>query len=460
MSKPEVQVFSTPGHIAEKKYIFNVLIEDFLNLSYSFEVSNESSQFLIRKGNSKIIIPDIFFTHLYKEKTPESPNTQEISVQCEQLIDQILPAWFVQNESDSLNITKNSERLPVDVIGMAFFLLSGYADIHFSEQDEHLRYKGKTSFVVKNNLIDRPIIQEWFLVIANLLYGVEKLKPRKQIPAYSKHVSHDVDQPFEYLDYTRSRLLKRILGDLLIRRNVNKVKKRYRLYRAVKTGNYNADPYNNFSEIIDILKANDIKSTFFFVSGKNESEHDVLYNIEHQAIKNIIKRIHKAGHLLGLHPSYNTLHSPELLREEVQKLQNVCDVLDLQIEINATRKHYLRWDWHSTAKDLQDAGIKHDYTVGYADRSGYRTGVAFPYRGFDWKEKKSLDIKLHPLIVMEASLLSDKYMGLSLEQAEEKLVSYHNQLKRLGGEYVVLWHNNRLVVSQEMKSYKKLLSLQ
>ena len=45
---------------------------------------------------------------------------------------------------------------------MAFFLLSGYADIYFSKKDKFGRNVGESSFIVQNDLIDRPIIQEWF----------------------------------------------------------------------------------------------------------------------------------------------------------------------------------------------------------------------------------------------------------------------------------------------------------
>ncbi|MDR9417013.1 MAG: polysaccharide deacetylase family protein [Gracilimonas sp.] len=458
MSAPEVHVIFTPTNLSEKKYIFDVLIKDFLQLSYTYEVNSKAKSFLIQKGNNKVLIPDIFFSKKYDSDLPELPSLKEIQVKLSSYLTQKIPAWFIDDKSNSFSVNEHSEKLPADVIGMAFFLLTGYADIHFSEKDEHMRSKGETSFVVQNNLIDRPFIQEWFRVIAQMLYVEEQVRPGKQIPGYSKHVSHDVDQPFEYLFYTKPRLVKRLTGDLLARKSFRLAKSRFKKYRMVKKGNYLSDPYNNFEELISLLKKEGIKSTFFFVSGENKSKYDVHYEINHPALKKIIKALYETGHRIGLHPSYDTMNDEEKLKSELKALKEVCNSIGVKAEIDQTRKHYLRWDWKKTPSILQKAGIKHDYTVGYADRTGFRTGVAFPYRAFNWQEMKSLDIKLHPLIVMEASLLSEKYMGLTLEQAEEKIVHYHEQLQQIGGEFVLLWHNHWLL-DEKLNLFKTFLRL-
>lgn len=459
MSQPDIKVILTDEYFHEKKYIFDVLIEDYLGLTYSIEIDQHATHYTLQKEGERVLIPDVFFANQYVVPIKTEPILAHVDIEIEGVSSPNLPFWFFREETPLGVIDNQNKTLPADIIGMAFFLLSGYADIHFSEKDEHQRNVGKTSFVATQNLIDRPIIQEWFIVLAQLLYGEEFIVSGKQVPGYTKHVSHDVDQPFEYLFYTKIRLVKRMVGDLVVRKSVSLAKKRFNKYMGIKSGDYDADPYNNFSELLEILRKEGVNSTFFFVSGDNSSEYDVLYDIEHPAIKYIIKNIHKAGHAIGLHPSYKTQHNGELLKKEVNKLEQVCALIGIEVNIDRSRKHYLRWDWEQTAEILQEAGIKHDYTVGYADRTGYRTGVAFPYRGFSWQNKKILTIKLHPLIIMEASLLSEKYMGLSLEQAKEKIIRYHNQLKQLGGEFVLLWHNNRLNDSNEMKLFLRFLIL-
>lgn len=451
-----VKITSSPHCISEKQFVFDVMIRDFLKLDYALEILDEADGYSITFEEKQILIPDVFFDQIYKKDHKLLPEVEAYQTGYDNASLDKLPGWFAnkQRTNDS-----GIRTLPVDVIGMAFFLMSGYADIHFAEKDTHQRRIGSTSFIAKKNLIDRPIIQEWFTVLAGHLFGDEELKPGKKLPAYSKHISHDVDQPFEYLNYSKTRLIKRLAGDVLVRKKPKKAKKRYQLYKKVKDGNYRVDPYNNFNEIVRLLEKHDLKSTFFFISGKPKSEYDAIYDIEHPAISDILKQVHTAGHEIGLHPSYKTRHNPDLLRKEVQKLRMVCKSLGIDAPIETSRKHYLRWDWRYTPRILQKTGIKHDYTLGYADRTGYRAGVAFPFRAFGWESKESLEIKLHPLIVMEASLLAEKYMGYTVKEAGQKIVFYHNQLNRLGGEFVLLWHNHELIEPEKLTLFKKFLSL-
>ena len=85
-----------------------------------------------------------------------------------------------------------------------------------------------------------------------------------------------------------------------------------------------------------------------------------------------------------------------------------------------------------------------DFTVGYADRSGFRVGVAFPYSAFDWNTKEKLKLKLHPLIIMECTLLSPEYIGLSYEESYQIIDKYCSVLTESGGEFMLLWHNHLL----------------
>ncbi len=458
MTDQVLKITSGPGFRSEKQFIFDVFIKDFLKLDYNLEIHEEADFYSIAHGDKQVLIPDVFFGHVYDKDVLTQPEVNSYPTGVDGLSLSELPGWYSGMGKTSVTDShKNS--LPVDVIGMAFFLMSGYADILFAEKDMHERRIGGTSFVVKKNLIDRPIIQEWFTVLAWHLFGGEETRPGKKLPAYSKHVSHDVDQPFEYLNYSKARLMKRVSGDVLLRKSLKKARKRYQLYKNVQQGNYQIDPYNNFRELVKLLEKHDVASTFFFISGEAQSEYDALYDIEHPAISGILRHVHTAGHKIGLHPSYRTRHNPDLLKKEVQKLQNFCDFLGLDTKIETTRKHYLRWDWKHTPLILQKAGIKHDYTLGYADRTGYRAGVAFPFRAFDWKSRAALEIKLHPLVVMEASLLATKYMGYSVNEAGKKIAFYYNQLSRLGGEFVLLWHNHELIEPKKLTLFKNFLSL-
>ncbi|MBO6794885.1 MAG: polysaccharide deacetylase family protein [Balneolaceae bacterium] len=439
-----VKIITGSNFAQEKHFILSVFVEDFLGMHLDMEFLVEKTGYELIYQSNCVQLNDVFFgDNYFNDKTHQ--NLKSFNLKGNEL-----PAWFydVNTELD----------IKVDIFGMAFFIMSGYADIHFSQNDEFERNIGYSSFLVQKQLIDRPIIQEWFTVLACELLQLSEtdfLSNR----LYSKHVSHDVDQPFEYLNYTYRRLLKRLIGDVVIRRDFNLAIERVKFFHKVKGGDFESDPYNNFEELIDLLAAFDIRSAFFFVASDNDHPNDVNYQIHQKPIKQIVKKVHNAGHKIGIHPSFNTLGCSDKLSEEVKALNTVLNELQIKSLVNESRKHYLRWDWKTTPKELSDAGIEHDYTVGYADRTGFRAGVAFPYSAFDWINKKILPIKIHPLIVMECSLLNEGYMGVSYKEASEIIGTYHTILKKLGGEFVFLWHNHLLIDKKDIQLFNYFLGL-
>lgn len=447
------KVISSPGFYLEKQYVFDVLIRDCFGKEYEFLVEEKLKSFEIFFNENKVTIPDIFFSSYY-EKTEQEPEVRNYKTGSEISYLKELSGWFGQDEEDvnSLNT------FPIDIIGMAFFLLSGYADIKYSKRDDLERDIGNSSFVVRKSLIDRPIIQEWFLVLAEALLSekdFQNLKNRK----FNLSVTHDVDQPYEYLSYTPQRFLKRIIGDFFKRRSFKKAAVRLKGYTNKLRKRYKRDPYNNFQELTELLDKYRVKSTFFFVASDNKHPQDVKYIIEHPAISEILKLVDDKGHKIGIHPSFFTLRNPEILKEEIHRLSQVLADLEIDQAIISSRKHYLRWDWLHTPFILNEAGITDDYTVGYPDRTGFRVGVAFPYSAFCWNTKKALPLKLHPLCVMECSLTHERYMGLTYNEAELKVSEYADLLKNLGGEYVVLWHNHVLINKEELNLFSKILDI-
>ena len=69
---------------------------------------------------------------------------------------------------------------------------------------------------------------------------------------------------------------------------------------------------------------------------------------------------------------------------------------------------------------------------------------------FDPVSQKSIDLIQEPLILMECSIFSDKYMGL---QYSKEAYSQINELKKacreVEGKFVILWHNTQLTSKVE-----------
>ena len=65
---------------------------------------------------------------------------------------------------------------------------------------------------------------------------------------------------------------------------------------------------------------------------------------------------------------------------------------------------------------LVAAGITDDYTMGFADKAGFRLQTTRPVRWLDPVTFELTDLVLHPLTVMDTTLASEQYMHLDEEQ--------------------------------------------
>ncbi|MBQ1819611.1 MAG: hypothetical protein II120_05360, partial [Bacteroidales bacterium] len=97
----------------------------------------------------------------------------------------------------------------------------------------------------------------------------------------------------------------------------------------------------------------------------------------------------------------------------------------------------------------QDAGITDDYTLGFAERCGFRCGTCHPYPLYDVRHDKVTDIIEHPLIVMDGTLFD--YMKLSVEDARALTQRLKQRCLDVEGDFVILWHNH--ATTREMKPY-------
>jgi hypothetical protein len=72
-----------------------------------------------------------------------------------------------------------------------------------------------------------------------------------------------------------------------------------------------------------------------------------------------------------------------------------------------------------------------------------RAGLSFPYRPYDVAADRPLDMLELPLVVMDATLAEDRYLGLSADDGLERAAATLERAARAGGTVSVLWHNDR-----------------
>ena len=129
------------------------------------------------------------------------------------------------------------------------------------------------------------------------------------------------------------------------------------------------DPFNTFDKIMDLSEACGETSTFNFICGKTHNSFDADYQIDHPAIRRLMRHIHNRGHHLGLHPSYYTCSEPQLLIEKLKIYSKFAKRAHYSIRVGS-RMHLLRWKWPTTLHGLK-LNLDYDSTLGFADRPGF-----------------------------------------------------------------------------------------
>ena len=126
------------------------------------------------------------------------------------------------------------------------------------------------------------------------------------------------------------------------------------------------------------------------------------------------------------------------------------------------RQHFLRWETPTTARLWDDQGLDYDSTLSFADRPGFRCGTCRPpsEQGslYDLHQRRPLRPRERPLIVMECTVIAERYLGLGYsDQALALMQGYRDTCHRFGGDFTLLWHNSHLSSAMDHWLYAALV---
>ena len=120
--------------------------------------------------------------------------------------------------------------------------------------------------------------------------------------------------------------------------------------------------------------------------------------------------------------------------------------------------HVLRWKHPLTLYGWENAGMNYDSTLGYADHAGFRCGTCIDYPAFDPIADCQLNLIIRPLIAMDVTVISKRYMGLGHGvNAYNKFNQLKDACRAVNGSFTLLWHNDKLITKQARELYSSLL---
>ena len=346
-----------------------------------------------------------------------------------------------------------------DIIASSFYLISGYEEMTKRDiRDEYGRFPGICSLPYRAGFIDRPIVDEYgkklreIITERGLILSMNLKLENRPEKFMRVNLTHDIDQPYRYHSI-------RSVARAVCKEGMNLFNALYRYMSSPFE-----DPYFTFNKILswnDTAKekvGHELINTIFFIKAQSNDIHDKPnYRVRSAYMKKVISviRNHKAS--LGIHFTFSAGLDPSLMVHEKRYLQKRIKGFDT----NRSRHHFLCVREPEDMVMMQNAGIKHDYTMGYADVAGFRLGTCRPVRFINPNVVGLTEIVMHPLYIMDYSLASPKYMNMKEHEAEQYCKNILDKVAKHNGELNILWHNE--VFSKDFEYgwlgilYKKLL---
>jgi hypothetical protein len=448
-----------PTYESERRYILTVMLVEFLGLDIQINIDLRQNVSISCEDRELLIADRLFATPssqwLKPASLPQQPlklwnlATTKLSATT---VDPQIPVIYGDdpNEPNFFHRSAGQIYLGLDVFGSAFFMLTRYEEVVKSDLDRFSRFPVTSSLMFQENCLNRPIINEYLEILWTCLHRLFP-KLQREHREFQLKLTHDVDDPFELYPFQIAQCIRRLGGDLVVRQDIKSA-------TALAINSCKAglnlpyqDRLDTFDWLMDRSEEIGAKSAFYFIAG--DSLCDPRYDIQDSKICDLIEKIISRGHEVGLHPSYDTYLNPEKLLFEAQTLRQILqEKLDLELPIGG-RQHYLRWKATDSWQHWEDTDLSYDSSVGFAEHSGFRSGICYEYPTFNLITRQQLKLKEYPLIVMECSLLSRNYMSISYADASKKILHFKNICKLFNGVFVLLWHNNQLFQAKDRILY-------
>lgn len=345
-------------------------------------------------------------------------------------------------------------RLPLDLTGSAFFMLSRYEEAcGIAAHDRHGRFPAAASAAMRAGWLHRPCVDEWVELLAA---AIRRLWPAWRPPATTPAVwvSCDVDLPYSPGVRSARRALRQAAAHLVHERQPGVAAATLVNPLLTRLGWTALDPYDRFDWMMSAAEAARQRITFFFICAARTSEFEGFYDVEEPRIAALVRRIRERGHEIGLHASYASIDEPQVLGAEVRRLGAAVGPL----RSLGSRQHYLRWHAARTPAVLDAAGVAYDASLGYAEAPGFRCGTCHAFPLLDLERGQALGIVERPLVLMEASVTSPAYGALGHgAEAIAAMRALKDTCGRFGGCFSFLWHNSMLTRAAERTMYRELI---
>ena len=409
------------------RFAFDLVLKDLVGIDY--ELTTDVDKFSFHTGPklnySKAPFGDELFFYatdlLYEKKI----RRQDLSV-------------FDWNDTKAFFATHPKYVLPFDPFAASFYMVSRYEEYLPFQHDKHLRFEASESLAFQKGFLTKPVVNIYAKKIREILIDqFPEMVFRKKKYNYISTI--DIDNAWAY----KEKGVLRTCGALL--RSLSGFEFREFAERIAVVAGRLKDPYDTYDHLFEMQSKYSLKMIYFFLLG-DYAENDKNVSVSSSRFQSHIKWI--ADYFeTGIHPSYESNIKPGRLRLEISRLQKI-----IKREITMSRQHFLKLNFPTTYRQLIDADIQNDYTMGFSGQVGFRAGICTPFYFYDLERELESNLMIHPFAVMDATLRY--YMKVRPAEVMSYVGPIIRDIKAVDGTFISLWHNESLSNRKPWENWK------
>lgn len=160
---------------------------------------------------------------------------------------------------------------------------------------------------------------------------------------------------------------------------------------------------------------------------------DPGYDVQCPSARALLHDVARAGHRIGLHPSFDSYRDGARIAAERARLEGITGT-----PVLLCRQHWLRFSWADTWAAQAAAGLRLDMTLGFNDRPGFRHGAALCCA--PWAAAPGL--RSVPLLFMDSHFYD--YELVAASPLPQRLARWVDEVRAVRGIASVLWHPHTL----------------
>jgi hypothetical protein len=333
---------------------------------------------------------------------------------------------------DKIFFKNTNEEIPFDIFGAAFWLLSRYEEYLPHKSDTENRFAYKSSLAYQFDFLHYPLVNLWLAKLKEVLLNkFPHLEFRERTYNYISTIDIDNVYKYKYKGFVRT------VAGLIADHNFAERRQRMRIIFGKEQ-----DPFDCYDFLIQAHKQTGAKAIYFFLLGdygpndKNHSSSDLRF-------QSLIKHLADYS-MVGIHPSYGSNDNLKQLKKETSRLGIITHKL-----ITKSRQHFSMLRFPQTYKDLLQAGIFSDYSLGYSGYNGFRCSYCYPYKWYSLDIESVSSLTLHPYCISDITLLSEAERRNTSKL--ELAVSIMDEVKKYNGQLITIFHNDTF--SPEMRGF-------